>query len=189
MVSTASENFAYDGDYTIELGYYTTNDPKPTPRTPWEAVVRLEKIPAAELMGLSVDDLMHRTDGKKFNPLSVSRFGQKSIIAADDPIPLNTKVAVQVQNKTGNFWDVQIDKVGNPDCKPAYLAVCLPYNESTFQLNHLKYRTGVYRLSTRYSAVKTKKEYDLNWSKNWLINGVDVNKKIYGANLTGYGAP
>jgi hypothetical protein len=173
----SSNNFIFDGEYSFKLAFnYKNSANGRDPKELHDLVV--VKSPVAQYMNLSAPQLVERFQKKPSEvpyPLTMTQLLSNGTSLSNPDL-----FAIQVQNWTANYFDLKIDKVGNESCPPAYYAGCLNYRQATFKMSHRNYRTGIYRVSTRYSTVVDPKAEPKQ--ADWDKNGSAEESKIAGIN-------
>lgn len=172
---TSSDNFVMDGEYTFRLGFYFKNAIDGDTNILHDIVS--VKSSVADFLQIAVTQQAERAKKNlhEYNyPLTMNE------ILYSDPNAAPDSFALQVKNSSANFFDLKIEKVGNPSCPPAYYAGCLNYRQATFKMNHLNYRTGMYRVATRYTTVKDPNAG--NDKVDWDKDGVPEEPQLQGRN-------
>ncbi|MGV3522909.1 MAG: hypothetical protein ACO1RX_01720 [Candidatus Sericytochromatia bacterium] len=161
-------SIVFDGNYSFEMGY---TEKAPSEQ---EQVQRpLASIPVANLTE-TLEMAAYQLDNANTD---VER---KPLTMKDTDTRDQKWQKVQISNRTGNLYDLKIEKVGRDLCNLYYRAHCVDAGQMSFQFLTREMETGIYRLSTEYSTATfpdTTPVKGVN-ANNFAAKGLDVGASL-----------
>lgn len=137
QVQANGKSLLFDGEYQFVLGYYANIDGREDKRP-------LVTVRASDL-AMQLDTAAHQMQDRREQPLTL----------ADVQSIFPENLLVNVKNKTGNLWDLWIEKVGDQSCKdPVYSANCFDASDAVLTVDTRVFEAGVYRVRSWFSEAK-----------------------------------